>query len=295
MKQGAYIALANHANQLRHIGGAGFRLGRESHWRKEMHTVGVGKVTERGVAGNHAGRSGNLGQQLTDLGMGKIQLVDVAPGILTVDAFIIGVRRNQTIANIADIDPAQGEVLPGMGVILAVVMVIVVVVIMGVVVIATLLDAIRSDHQRTAIFAGFDQPFHPALELQAVKHHQVGISQRPCIARAGREHVSIAVRTHQRADFHLLAPYVSRHISQDAKAGHHLQTLGCHGGRQSQHGHSACQQSGRFCVSHIKSPRIVFSEARERPTARPFGPGVPASCDGDRTGQTAYSPRPPAE
>src|SRR5690554_4319806 len=150
--------------------------------------------------------------------MGKIQLVDIAPGILAVDAFITGIRGNQTIANIADIDPAQSEILPGVGVILTVVIVMIVVV----VVIATLRDAISSDHQRTAIFTGLDQPFHPALELQAVKYHQVGIGQRPCIAWTGREHVGIAVWANQRAYLHLLTPYVTRHIGQDTEAGHYL-------------------------------------------------------------------------
>ncbi len=93
-------------------------------------------------------------------------------------------------------------------------------------------DAVSGDDQRAGVVARVDQPLHPAFELQAVEHHQVGLGQGAGVGGAGRVNVGVAVGADQRGDLDVLAADVVEHVGENAEAGDHLHALGGEGGGQ---------------------------------------------------------------
>ena len=57
--------------------------------------------------------------------------------------------------------------------------------------------SVRGDNGLALIAAGVEQARHPALELQAVEHHQVCLGQGPGVGRARGVDVGVAVGADQ--------------------------------------------------------------------------------------------------
>ena len=61
-------------------------------------------------------------------------------------------------------------------------------------------------HHRPLVATGTDQPRHPALEAQAIDHHQMGSRELPDLRRPRLEHVRVTARPDQRVHGHAVAP-----------------------------------------------------------------------------------------
>ena len=108
------------------------------------------------------------------------------------------------------------------------------------------LDAVGGHHRRPRVVAGPGQPRHPALELQAGEHHQVGLGQGPGIGGPRGEDVGVAVGAHQGGDLDVFAAHLLDHVGEDAEAGKHLDPLrGGRVGGQGEQRRGAGEQGGR--------------------------------------------------
>ena len=124
VEQRLNILLLDHVHQRCHAGAAGVCFGREPHRRQEVDSIGTGEVTEGVVAGDDAGGSRDLTDQRTNLGIQLRHFSQVAIGIGLVLLGVVRIDFHQTVADVLDVDPRLGHVLPGMGIIVAVLMVI---------------------------------------------------------------------------------------------------------------------------------------------------------------------------
>ena len=99
------------------------------------------------------------------------------------------------------------------------------------------LDARGGLDHRAAIAAGADQARHPALEAQAVGHHQAGRGKLAHLRRARLEDVGVSARADQGVDLDAITADLPDQVLQDAEAGDDRQRsrvggTGRHAGRQ---------------------------------------------------------------
>ena len=99
------------------------------------------------------------------------------------------------------------------------------------------LDARGGLDHRAAIAAGADQARHPALEAQAVGHHQAGRGKLAHLRRTRLEDVGVAARADQGVDLDAITTDLPDQVLQDAEAGDDRQRsrvggTGRHAGRQ---------------------------------------------------------------
>ena len=99
------------------------------------------------------------------------------------------------------------------------------------------LDARGGLDHRAAIAAGADQARHPALEAQAVGHHQAGRGKLAHLRRTRLEDVGVAARADQGVDLDPITTDLPDQVLQDAEAGDDRQRsrvggTGRHAGRQ---------------------------------------------------------------
>ena len=125
------------------------------------------------------------------------------------------VGGDQPVADVGRINLDVGDRLPGVRI-----AAVAVTMAFGV---AARLDALGGGDERGLAAGGLHQPLDPALEAQAVDHHDLGVGELPGVGRRRRIDVRVGVRPDQQRHLDAVAADVFHHVAEDREGRDHLE------------------------------------------------------------------------